>query len=269
MGIIIDEHILTIKNLRVERLEKPMGIICTHPEFTWELVYNRDGDRQKACAVEVERVLREGRTEPCWQSGKLEQKIGESVHYKGPALASRCEYRWRAKAWNLENKEGYWSDWSIFETGVIAPDNVGAAWITGGNALRGKICVGDDLFRARAYVSGLGYYEFYCNGTKISVAALSPSYTDFDRRVEYEIVDLTVALHSGDNFCGFLLANGWWRFSPHGMKRRVQAVAEIVLEYDDGRREVLSTSNAWEASDGPFLPETDPSQHQLFDGLLI
>jgi alpha-L-rhamnosidase len=260
---------LTTANIRVERLYRPCGVVSAHPEFTWELVYDRDGERQNACAVEVEQVLRDGRTEPCWQSGKLEQEIGESVHYKGPALASRSDYRWRAKIWNAENKEGAWSDFATFETGVIAPDRIGAAWIAGGNALRGKICVGDGLLRARAYVSGLGYYEFYCNGTKVSVAALSPSYTDFDRRVEYEILDLTEALHSGDNLCGFLLANGWWRFSPPGMKRSVQAIAEIVLEYADGRREVIGTSNAWEASDGPFLPETDPSPHQLFDGVSL
>ncbi len=142
-----------------------------------------------------------------------------------------------------------------------------ARWIAGGNALRGTVRVGPGLVRARARVSGLGYYEFFCNGAKVSTAALAPSYTDFDKRVEYEIIDLTAALRIGDNRCGFLLADGWWRFSPPAQKRCVQAVAEIALEYTDGQRVLVGTDETWEASDGPFLPELEPSPHQLFDGV--
>ncbi|MEI6423214.1 MAG: hypothetical protein WCP55_13410 [Lentisphaerota bacterium] len=41
---------LTTANIRVERLYRSCGVVSAHPEFTWELVYDRDGERQNACA---------------------------------------------------------------------------------------------------------------------------------------------------------------------------------------------------------------------------
>jgi alpha-L-rhamnosidase len=189
------------------------------------------------------------------------------VHYAGTPLESRSDYQWRVKVWDADNIECAWSNWSGFETGIIAPDQWSAHWIAGGGALRGSFEIEQQPIRARAYVSGLGYYEFFCNGKKVSAAALAPSYTDFDKRVEYEIIDLLPALQEGENRCGFLLADGWWRFSPPAQKRRLQVLAEIVLEYADGRREVLRTDETWQTNAGPFLPEAEASPHQLFDGV--
>jgi alpha-L-rhamnosidase len=258
---------LHTSNHRVDRLSFPRGIVAAHPEFTWELASDHAGDLQTACAVEVALRSASGQMTSCWESGKLVQPIGASVHYAGTPLESRSDYQWRVKVWDADNIECAWSNWSGFETGIIAPDQWSARWISGGGALRGSFPVERALVRARAYVSGLGYYEFFCNGEKVSAATLAPSYTDFDRRVEYEIIDLLPALQEGENRCGFLLADGWWRFSPPAQKRRVQALAEIVLEYADGRREVRRTDETWQTNAGPFLPEAEASPHQLFDGV--
>lgn len=181
---------LHTSNHRVERLSSPRGIVAANPEFTWELASDHAGDMQTACAVEVALRSASGQRTSCWESGKLVQPIGESVHYAGTPLESRSDYQWRVKVWDASGAEGDWCPWSGFETGIIAPDGWSAQWIAGGGALRGSFEIRQQPIRARAYVSGLGYYEFFCNGKKISAAALAPSYTDFDRRVEYEIVDL-------------------------------------------------------------------------------
>lgn len=252
---------------RIERLESPRCIVTPHPEFTWELVSDQAGARQAACTIEVEKVLPGGATHVVWRSGLLAQPVGECVRYGGEPLDTRSDYRWRVKVRDAEGQDSEWSEWVAFETGVIAPDRISAQWIAGGNALRNRFVVGGGLVRARACVSGLGYYEFFCNGSKVSAAMLAPSYTDYDKRVEYEIIDLTALLEQGDNVCGFVLADGWWRFSPPAQARQVQAIAQITLDYDDGRQESIGTDTAWDASNGPFLPESEPSPHQLFDGV--
>lgn len=254
-------------NLRVDRLTSPRGIIAANPEFTWELASDVPGDRQTACTVEVARKSAVNATDTCWNSGKLFQSVGESILYAGTPLESRSDYAWRVKVWDAKDRDSEWSEWSAFETGLLPPDAWSAAWIAGGGALRGFLSVKENLVRARAYVSGLGYYEFFCNSAKVSAGALAPSYTDFDRRVEYEIIDLLPVLKEGQDGLGFILADGWWRWGRYGQGRKLQAFAEVVLEYADGSRQVVSSDETWQAADGPFLKDVAPSDMQFFDGI--
>ena len=200
-----------LTDLRVERLYSPRGITDVHPEFTWILKFAASREQQTACEIEVEAIAPDSTTKIVWQSGKLSQKLGNEVRYAGQTLQSRAVYRWRVRVWDSTAEMGCWSDWATFETGILASDCITTPWISGGNALRGVVSVAPDLARARAYVSGLGYYEFFCNGAKVSAAALAPSMTEFEQRIEYEVVDLTPHLSVGINHLGFLLADGWWR----------------------------------------------------------
>ncbi len=261
---------LTTIDLKTERLPAPRGIVTPEPEFTWALSADGDGERQTACEVEVDHLAPDGSATSAWRSGKLERLIGDEVRYAGDALVSRSDYRWRVRVWNGDEQASDWSDWTTFETGIIAPDAFTAQWITGGGALRREVRVGENLVRARAYVSGLGYYELFCNGAKVSAATLAPSFTEFDKRVEYEIVDLTSSLQAGDNGVGFLLADGWWRHGAEAREGRCnQVLAEIVLEYADGKREVVISDESWQAAHGPLIDGENDSPHQVFDGVAL
>jgi alpha-L-rhamnosidase len=145
-----------------------------------------------------------------------------------------------------------------------------AQWISGGGAFRSTIEVKDGLLRARAYVTGIGYYEFHCNGNKLSEAALAPSCTDFSKRIEYETIDLTPVLKEGANCLGFLVANGWWRHGPYDLEKNTnQVLAEIVLDYADGRQELFITDEHWQTDNGPLIAEENTSPHQLYDGVSL
>ena len=258
------------RQLKTEHLASARGIVTLHPELSWTLAADSNGEFQTACEVEVGRVALDGTATAVWRSGKLKRQIGEEVRYAGKLLASRSDYRWRVRVWNRDDRVGDWSGWETFETGVMAPDTIAALWITGGGTLRRKLRIGERPLRARAYVSGLGCYEFFCNGKKVSAPSLAPSFTEFDKRVEYEIIDLTPCLAAGDNCIGFLLADGWWRHGAAARKSRVnQALAEIVLEYADGQREVVSTDDSWRAAIGPLLAGENESPHQTFDGVAL
>lgn len=253
------------ENLRVECLRAPHGLVVDKPVFTWTLCADRNDEHQRACEVEVECIAADGSRSRVWCSGKLQQPIGVDVHYAGEKLKSRSDYSWRVRVWDRDDQLGDWSEWASFETGVVAPDMMAPQWITGGGALRRELRVDDGLLRARAYVSGLGYYEFFCNDRKVSGAVLAPSFTEFGKRVEYEIIDLTTSLKSGANCVGFLLADGWWRLDQSWLSQKPeideggsnQGVAEIVLEYADGRRDVVRTDESWQAGAGPLIPEED------------
>ena len=87
------------KSLKTERLQAARGIVAPRPEFTWTLAADRDGERQTACEIEVDRLAPGGGATPVWRSGKLSQLIGDEVRYGGEPLVSRTDYRWRVRVW--------------------------------------------------------------------------------------------------------------------------------------------------------------------------
>ena len=65
-----------------------------------------------------------------------------------------------------------------------------------------------NIKHATAYISGLGLFEFYLNGSKIGDQVLSPGLTDYDKRVQYVTFDVTSQLKPGRNAIGLILGNG-------------------------------------------------------------
>ncbi len=57
-------------------------------------------------------------------------------------------------------------------------------------------------------VSGLGYYEFFLNGTRMTRGLLSPYTANSDHICPYDHYDLTEHVRAGVNVLGFLLGNG-------------------------------------------------------------
>jgi len=248
---------------QVERLTQPRGIDHTTPEFTWFLSSGRPGNTQTAYEIEVDAWV-EGGFRPVWRTGKVSARLGEEVLYAGEALSSRTSYRWRARAWDVDDQPGFWCEWQGFETGILYPDALEAQWIGGGGVLRREFVVEEMPIRARAYVTGVGYYEFYCNGQKASVGALAPSFTDFTKRVEYEIIDLLPLLNTGANAVGFMLGDGWWR---HHNGNKLVAFGEIDLFFADGRQEAIRTDETWSSAAGPVVQDLSATNQQIFDGI--
>lgn len=67
---------------------------------------------------------------------------------------------------------------SCFETALSDAEWEQATWIggVGIRRLRKEITLKDEVKTARAYMTGLGYYEFYVNGEKVGDRILDPAY---------------------------------------------------------------------------------------------
>jgi alpha-L-rhamnosidase len=63
--------------------------------------------------------------------------------------------------------------------------------------LRKKFSVRPKLKEAILYVSALGYYEMGLNGEKVGNQVLTPEWTDYDKRVQYQAYDVTKSLKPG------------------------------------------------------------------------
>jgi len=126
--------------------------------------------------------------------------------------------------------------------------------------LRREFAVGPGLKRATLFVSGLGQYTLMVNGAPQGAEdLLTPGWTDYSRTCLYDTRDLTTALHPGANAIGLTLASGMFNvpFAPGhytkfvGAPRPLTAIAQLRLEYADGRVETVATDTTWKAAPGP------------------
>lgn len=122
---------------------------------------------------------------------------------------------------------------------------------------RKDVTLGKPVKRALLFASALGLYELHLNGKPVSNDVFGPGWTDYRKRVHYFAYDVTNLLQPGQNTIGALLGDGWYaaylaftgKRNYYGEKTRL--LAQMLVEYQDGTREVIGTDGSWKATYGP------------------
>lgn len=158
-------------------------------------------------------------------------------------------------------EEDPWSAQALVD-GIGLPNTNPRATST--TLLRREFQVAPDLRRATLFVSGLGYYTLSVNGVEVGAEdLLKPGWTEYTKTIFYDTRDVTGQLQTGPNVLGLMLANGMYnvqfaagRYTKFvGPPRTRQALAQLRLEYADGRVETVVTDPQWRASVGPVTFE--------------
>ncbi len=228
---------------------------------------NIRGQKQTAWQIEVSGTregLLKGYSE-IWNSGKTVS--GESVNlpFAGKQLKSRQDCWWRVKVWDKDGKPSEWSEPAFWSMGILSPGEwkakwIGAPWcgeqpITDKNRpltvsrakpgqtvtdyaaadssliaplFRKEFTVRKEVSSARAFVTGLGYFEFHINGKKVGNDVLVPNQTNYGKRPglmnnpipiednfrEYRVMylsyDIKELIKPGKNAAGAILGNGFY-----------------------------------------------------------
>jgi alpha-L-rhamnosidase len=123
--------------------------------------------------------------------------------------------------------------------------------------------------QARLYATALGVYECRLNGERVGQDIFAPGWTDYRKRVQYQIYDVTSMLRKGENALGIILGDGW--YSGHvglGGRNRYGttplALCQLMVEYTDGSTETVVTDGTWKGSTGPLL-ESDMLMGETYD----
>ena len=134
-----------------------------------------------------------------------------------------------------------------------------AKWIISPLKVDGAAVVFKKSFKAKgvthavARLCGLGTYSANINGEKIGKQVLTPGWTSYTHRVQYQTVDITAAIKDGENEIAIGVGPGWavGQLGFHGDFRlyaeQVCAVAELELHFCDGSVEYIATDDTWDA----------------------
>lgn len=263
--------------LRCEYVKDPLGIDSPRPRLSWALGHDEADQYQTAYQIIVsdDLALIEKEQGNIWDSGKVESSQSVNVKYTGKALESCRKYFWRVRWWDKSGQVSPYSDAAVFETAFLTQDDWTAAWIGNGadatpdsivecagydlrpgSLLRKEFTVSKQVKEARAYISGLGYYELRINGGKIGDRVLDPGQTDYKKTVLYSVYDITEALQEGPNAVGVILGNGryvrfHWNKNTQGYDACPRVRAELHIMYVDGTKEKIVTDETWQVTRGP------------------
>jgi alpha-L-rhamnosidase len=252
---------LIVTNLLTENLSNPMGIGVSQPRFTWQLVSEKRNVEQTAYEVKV----MDGRA-VVWNSGKVMSDQSVHVIYDGSSLESGTRYRWQVRVWDNNGKTSRWSTPATFQIGLLSPADWKAEWIEPGfledtvmrpsPLMRKQFNLTGKISQATAYITAHGLYEAWLNGTRVGDACLTPGWTSYNKRLQYQVYDVTTQLKTGDNALGVILGSGWYRgnlgfsgqINVYG--KDIALLCQVDITYADGTTESIVSDGTWKSSTG-------------------
>lgn len=254
-----------IERMRVEWCESPICVDTQTPRFSW--TYN---GRFSQDSFELT-VMEEGGSQ-VWTSGPVKSGEMNYVGDTGMGLLPMTAYRWKVTAKSADGRTVV-SDEARFETAMFSDEDWVASWISDGRlkdeetapVLKRNLVVADGFSKARLYISAAAYSDFFINGTPVFSSPLNPAYTDYGKRNLYIAKDVTAFLKGGENEMYAVLGNGFynvvdyvavWDFDKAGWRDRAKMIAQLYVEYPDGRKYIVGTDSSWKAlaepKDNPY-----------------
>lgn len=270
-----------VQNLLVENLSDPIGLDVVSPGLTWQLASDKRNVRQTAYEVRVgihSNSLTKGKDLE-WSSGKISSDSSVHIAYKGKPLRSGRKYYWQVRVWDNEGKASPWSGIAYWQMGLLDSTDWKAKWIEPGfredSILRPAVHFRKEFRSAKkiqsatAYITAHGLYEAIINGQRVGDAFLTPGWTSYNKRLQYQVCDVTNHLKQGINAIGVTLSNGWYRgyLAWGGNKniwgRDIALLLQIDINYSDGSRETIISDGSWKSSTGSIVDS------EIYDGEII
>jgi len=290
--------------LKCENLDNPQVVDVVKPRLSWVNIAG-EGERgqvQTAWEIRVagtKEKLVSGQAD-LWNSGKVSTNQSVNVIYNGRVLISRQDCWWQVRTWDKSGNVSEWSEPAFWSMGLLNPGEwkaqwIGAPWqgeepipdpVRGENRqtilkempppaplLRKAIIINKEIKAARAYITGLGYFEFYVNGAKVSDDVLVPNQTNYGKRPglekagiplpddfrEYRVMylsyDISGLLKKGENVLGAIVGNGFYNApmnwtQSYGTPR---FISQIYVTYTDGTEDIIVSDGSWKTSKSPIV----------------
>lgn len=291
--------------LTCEYLVDPMAVDVARPRLSWINTAEPEdrGQVQTAYRVQVASTLDallQGKAD-LWDTGRVASEQSTLLPYAGKALEARQDCWWRVRVWDRDGKASDWSDTAFWGMGLLKPDDWKAQWIGApwqgeepmpdsalndeaqrkqwvhpAPLLRKEFETEKEIASARAFVTGLGYFELYLNGQKVGEDVLIPNQTNYGKRpglekhgisvednfkeyrVMYLAYDITNLLQEGQNVIGAVVGNGFYDSPSHWTQSygTPRFLGQLHITYTDGTEAIVVSDESWKAARGPIVFNT-------------
>ncbi|HWZ16039.1 MAG TPA: glycoside hydrolase family 78 protein [Mucilaginibacter sp.] len=254
---------VTVRHLLTENQVDPLSIDVLTPRFSWQLFA---GDKRDVMQTAYEIRVKKGGHD-AWKTGKVKSDRSVYVPYQGEALVSGQKYTWQVRVWDNSGKASDWSAPATWQMGLLTPADWKAEWITPGYVedsvyrpspmFRKNFSLTKKIRSAVAYITAHGLYEAQINGHRVGDAYLTPGWTSYNKRLQYQAYDVTSLLQRGDNAVGAILGNGWYRgyigFNPKPgfYGKDIALLFQLQVTYTDGTTDYIGSDGSWKSSTGP------------------
>lgn len=273
-------------SLTCEDLTEPMAVGTLQPRFSWLNVTeeNERNQRQTVFQIQVASTMEKlllGEAD-LWDSERRKSDATRYVTYQGLPLIGNADCYWRVRVWDKHRKCSDWSEPARFHTALQSSDWV-AKWIgfdEEAPLFQKEFVIDKPVQNAHIFICGLGYFELYVDGKKVSDDVLVPGQTDYSHRNDIEKTrvaidneftgyrclylgyDLTPFLSLGRHALGVWLGNGFFNsgngFAMHYGKPRL--IAQLMLTFADGSSQIIPTDTSWHAK------RSGITQNSIFGG---
>ena len=258
---------VTVQNPRCENLTNPLGLDTRQPRFSWQLRSDRRNSLQTAYEIRVSDDAATLAKGSVWNTGKVTSDSSVHVTYTGQPLQSGKRYFWQVRVWDNSGKTSAWSAPAYWQMALLATTDWKAKWIEPGYTedplrpsplFRKQFAASKKVRSATAYITAHGMYEAQINGQRVGDAYLTPGWTSYKKRLQYQVYDVTNLLKQGPNAVGVTLGSGWYRgyigFSKQNnfFGKDIALLFQLDITYSDGTTESVVSDGSWKSSTGPI-----------------
>jgi alpha-L-rhamnosidase len=271
---------ISVKDLTVEHKKNPIGIDATQPRLSWKITGTGNNIMQTAYTIRVATDEKFTSNKIVWQSGIISSSESVLQTYKGSDMKSGQRYFWQVKIVDNKGKESKWSETAFWEMGILSQSDWKAKWIemesdtqrySPSPHFRKEFQVAKAIASARVYVTSHGFYELHMNGKKVGDQVLTPGWTSYSKRLQYQVYDVTKQLITGNNAIGAALGDGWYRgtlawgnnWAIYG--KRLGLLLQLKITYTDGSESLIVSDETWKASNNGAIRMNDIYNGETYD----
>jgi alpha-L-rhamnosidase len=271
-----------VTNLICEYHTNPIGIGVLNPRLSWQLVSDDRNVMQTAYEIRVKDQSANGKV--IWNSGKVESDQSVNVEYNGPDLRSTQRVYWQVRVWDNNKNLSAWSTSAFWEMGLLNTKEWKSSWICMNSAndtlkvrpaqyYRTDFSIKKKIKSARVYVTSKGLYQLFINGQKVSSDLFTPGWTSYNKRIQYQVYDVTSMIHS-KNSIGAILGDGWyrgemtWSNKPNYYGEKLALLAQLKIEYTDGTSEIIGTDENWKVTNNGAIVGSSIYNGEIYDSRL-
>jgi len=263
--------------LRCEYSINPIGVGEAKPRLSWKLSVAPAKKpatdlTQSAYQIGVASSAAKLGEPDLWDSGKVKSSESVFIAYGGKPLVSAQRVWWTVRVWDQDGKESPAAKPAFWEMGLLERGQWKAQWIgwhiVGGPntevpspLLRKTFSVDSrkKIAAARLYVTALGFYEFRLNGQRVGDDVFTPGHTNYRKRVQYQVYDVTGMVQPGENAVAAILADGWYcGYVGNTLRRqfygdRPKLLAQLAITFTDGSVQQVVSDEMWNVAQSPII----------------